>query len=280
MEIILATAPLSDTYFSFLLSHPLPDVWKVFLLGLARVVPAIALAPFLGGKILPDTIKMGLGVAVVLVFLPYLVVRYTHPIELDIRFMLLLFKEVIIGSLIGFIISIPFYYTQGAGALIDHQRGSQSLQVMDPSTQMQTSPTGTLFNNMMMVIFFSLGGPLLFFDGIFSSYSVLSFDQFFPANFFDGTRPLWHAMIGMTNVIVKISLQLSAPSLIAMLLSDLFLGIANRMAPQVQISFLLWSLKAFVGIAMVWVGWWVILKQFDVEAISWLKVYSTFIKNL
>ena len=177
-------------------------------------------------------------------------------------------------------ITIPFYYTQGAGALIDHQRGSQSLQVMDPSTQMQTSPLGTLFNNMTLVVFFSIGGPLLFFDALFSSYAVLPYDQFFPASFFVGTKPLWTTMIALCNLVVKLALQLSAPAIIAMLLSDLFLGIANRMAPQVQISFLLWSFKAFVGIAMVWMAWWLTLKQFEVESVTWIKTFTKLVLQL
>lgn len=255
-------------------------MWKVFLLGMARVIPAIALSPFVGGKMLPDALKLGLGVLIVLIFLPFLVVQYHQPIATDMTFILLLVKESAIGALLGFLISIPFYYIQGAGALIDHQRGSQSLQVMDPTTQMQTSPFGTLFNDMMLVIFFYIGGPILFFDAILSSYSVLPYDQFLPPAFFDANRPLWTAIVEICNVVVRMSLQLSAPALIAMLLSDLFLGIANRMAPQVQISFLLWSLKAFVGIAMVWAAWWLTIKQFEVTGISWIKFFTKTIQQM
>lgn len=269
----------SDTYLSYVLSRPLGDVWNVFLLGLARIVPAIALAPFLGGKTVPDTLKLGLGVAIVFVFLPFLVVHVNNPMTLDITFLLLMVKEVIIGSIIGFMISMPFFFSQSAGSLIDHQRGSQSLQVMDPTTQTQTSPTGTLYNNMMLVYFFAIGGPILFFDAIFTSYSVLPADAFLPARFFDSTRPLWLTSFGMITTLVTISLQLSAPSLIAMLLSDLFLGIANRMAPQVQISFLMWSLKAFLGIALVWASWWFILKQIDVQAITWTKFLQQLVES-
>lgn len=270
----------TDTYFSYILSIPLPDIWKVFLLGLARVAPTVALAPFLGSKMLPDSIKIGFGAALVFIFLPFLVVHYKNPVDYDITFMLLLFKEVVVGAILGFLIAIPFYYAQGAGALIDHQRGSQSLQVMDPSTQMQTSPTGTLYNDMLLVIFFSIGGPLFFFDALFTSYTVVPFDQFFPANFFDGSRPLWVLIFDLLNIVVTIALQLSAPALIAMLLSDLFLGIANRMAPQVQISFLLWSFKAFVGILMLWAAWWFVLKQLDVEAASWVKLFDKVVSGL
>lgn len=281
MEIVTAEVkPLADLYLSSVLTKPPQDVWTIFLLCLSRIVPAIALAPFLGGKLLPNIIKMGLGVAVVFVFLPFLIHNSTTSIPTDTNFILLLAKEALIGSIIGFIIAVPFQYTQGAGALIDHQRGSQSLQVLDPSTQMQTSPTGTLFNNMMLVIFFFIGGPILFFDGLLTSFTILPIDHFLPPAFFDASQPLWNMMIKLCNLVVKMSLQLSAPALISMLLSDLFLGIANRMAPQVQISFLLWSLKAFIGIGMVWVGWWLILKQLEAEGLGWIKTFTQMIQSL
>lgn len=276
MEIVAA----QDTYLSFLLSRPPSEIWSIFLIGLARIVPTIAIAPFLGGKTLGDSLKMGFGVALTIIFLPFLVVHVKSNLQIDFAFFLILFKEAMIGSLLGFLIAIPFYFAQGSGALIDHQRGSQSLQVMDPTTQMQTSPTGILFNNMMLVAFFSIGGPLLFFDSLFTSYLVLPADQFLPPDFFNSAAPFWITAFKLLNTIVKISLQLAAPSLIAMLLSDLFLGIANRMAPQVQISFLLWSFKAFVGIALVWAGWWMILKQFDSQVISWVKVFNGIVESL
>lgn len=276
----MEVATFSDTYLSYLTSRPPSEVWKIFLLGLARVTPTVALAPFLGGKMLPDSIKIGFSAALVLIFLPFLVVNHTTTITYDITFMLLLAKEVIVGGILGLIISVPFYYAQGAGALIDHQRGSQSLQVMDPSTQMQTSPLGTLFNDMMLVIFFYIGGAFFFFEGLFTSYTVLPYDQFLPPAFFQEGRPLWVLSIDMLNIVVRISLQLGAPPVMAMLLSDLFLGIMNRMAPQVQISFLLWSLKAFVGIAMVWVAWWFIIKQLEVEGLAWIKLFTNLVDKL
>lgn len=269
----------SDTYFSFILSRPLSEVWDIFLLGLARIVPTIAIAPFFGGKMIGDVVKLGLGVSITFIFLPYLIAQTPASPNFDVSFLFLLLKEVVIGAILGFIIAIPFYYSQGAGALIDHQRGSQSLQVMDPTTQMQTSPTGTLFNNMMLVIFFALSGPILFFDGLLTSFKLIPLDSFFPVHFFDLKHPFWITMMGLITTIVKISLQMSAPSVLGMLFSDLFLGIANRMAPQVQISFLLWSLKAFVGIAMLFLAWWLVIKQLDFQATTWLKTYSTIVKT-
>lgn len=271
---------MMDSYFSLILNRPLFQIWSIFLLALARIVPTIALAPFLGAKMVGDPTKIGFGISLTFLVLPALVTQVTEPLAIDLTFMFLMIKEIIIGAIFGLIIATPFYFSQGAGALIDHQRGSQSLQVMDPSTQMQTSPTGTLYNNMMLVSFFWVGGPILFFQALFGSYAVLPIDKFLPAAFFATQTPVWLVIMRLIHDVVQIALQLSAPSLIAMLLSDLFLGIANRMAPQVQISFLMWSFKAFVGIGFVWLAWWLTLKQLDHQAISWVKMFQKLVNTI
>ena len=267
-------------YFTFILSHNLWDTWAIFLLSLGRLVTAISLAPFFGSKLLPNSIKIGFGIAITFIFLPFLIVQNTSNYSFDITFILLLIKEVILGFILGFIISIPFQFVQSAGALIDHQRGASSLQVMNPALGAQTSPLGTLNNNMMIIIFYYVGGPLLFFQGILTSYQVMPINAFFPPSFFSHDAPLYILTMRTLHDILRITIQLSAPSILAMLLSDLFLGIANRMAPQVQISFLLWSLKAFLGIAFVWLAWFYILKQMDVEAKNWIKDFADVARHL
>ena len=81
-------------------------------------------------------------------------------------------------------------------------------------------------------------------------------------------------------MVITITLQLSAPSIIGMLLADLFLGIANRMAPQVQISFLLWSMKAYVGLGLLWLGWWFILKQLDIQGLQWIQMIQDIFQKI
>lgn len=267
-------------YLSFLVDRSPWDVLNLFLLCLARVVPIIALAPFLGGKMLSDTMKIGFGVAIVPLFLPFLLMQKTAHLEYDVFFLLLVVKEVMVGSFLGFLAAIPFYICQGAGALVDHQRGSQSLQVTDPSTQVQSSPLGMLYNNMLLVIFFQIGGPLIFFNSLFTSYEVIPPDKFFSEAFFNKDLPLWHTTFSLVGVLIKLTVQLSAPPVMAMLMSDLFLGIANRMAPQVQISFLLWSLKAYVGIAIIWAGWWYVIKELENEGNAWTKMIETLLQGL
>jgi type III secretory pathway component EscT len=50
----------------------------------------------------------------------------------------------------------------------------------------------------------------------------------------------------------------------------MFLGIANRLAPQVQIVFLGMSLKSLLGLGLLWAGWFFILKQMANQSVLWL----------
>jgi type III secretory pathway component EscT len=54
-------------------------------------------------------------------------------------------------------------------------------------------------------------------------------------------------------------------------MTEVFLGIANRLAPQVQIVFLGMSLKSLIGLAILASAWVFILKQMGKETFLWMK---------
>ena len=79
---------------------------------------------------------------------------------------------------------------------------------------------------------------------------------------------------------MTLSSQLSATALIGILLTDMFLGIANRLAPQVQIVFLGISLKSWVGIALLTAAWGLIVQTMGKEAINWIRSLTQLIEHV
>lgn len=264
----------TDNFVSFLLSiqHVAPiTVLSVFFLTIARLLPIVSIAPFLGAKNLPRTVRMMFTVALCMLFLPQNLLLIQTHLSYNMLFIGLMLKELAIGTFLGFIASAPFFIAQTTGSLIDHSRGSSALQVTDPSTQAQTSPIGLLYNSILIVIFFALNGPFLFFDAVASSYQLLPIDGLLGATFFSLHLPFWKQIIALLQKIMNLAIQLSAPALIGMLLTDLFLGIANRLAPQVQVVFLGISLKSWVGIALMTAAWTLILTVMGKESTAWIK---------
>lgn len=229
---------------------------SLLFLFFGRMLPIIAMPPFFGGKLLPRPAKVGLALSLFAVFLPQLLTQTkVSALAFDFNLVLLLMKEVLIGVLLGFFLSIPFIIVQSTGILIDHQRGASSLMVNDPSVQMQSSPLGTLYNYLLIYLFFLMDGPYIVLDMISHSFTVVPVDKFLSASFFANTSQVVQHTLHILGTVMILATQLAAPALIMILMTDFFLGVANRLAPQVQITFLGMPLKSLLALTIVFFGW-------------------------
>ena len=268
---------MTDNYWEFFLNSSLnlDDPGSVFILlflFLARMLPIIALSPFFGARVLPHPVKLAFCISLFAIFVPHLLVVTQSKLSFSPFSIVLFAKELFIGYLMGFLISIPFTIVQTAGMLIDHQRGGASLMVNDPTIQNQSSPLGTIFNMVLIYIFFIIDGPFYFIDAINTSYSAIPPDRFFNPLFFAKTSAFSDIMFQLLNSTMKLAIQFASPALIAILMTDVFLGIANRLATQVQITFLGLPLKSLLGLTLVTIGWKVLTKQMAEESYNWLSV--------
>lgn len=249
-------------------------VLTLLFLFLGRFLPILALSPFFGARVLTNPAKLCLGLSIFVIFLPQLLTVTKGPILFSPMTVLLLTKEIFVGFIIGMIISIPYTIVQSTGLIIDHQRGGASLMVNDPTIQNQSSPLGTLFNSVLIFLFYYIDGPFLFLNAIIDSYTVIPPDQFLNPHFFDETSKFWGMLVQLFNQVMVISIQLSAPALLAILMTDVFLGIANRLAPQVQITFLGMPLKSLFALAVVCIGWRLLNEEVIRQAYYWLNAVS------
>lgn len=247
-------------YLAFLQMTPMAQggVAPFFYLGalfLARLFPIIAMVPFFGAKVLPHPVKATLGVSLYAIFLPQLAVLVTTQLDFSSLLVMLFFKELLVGAILGFIFSLPFIIAQNAGILIDHQRGGASLMINDPTIQNQSSPLGTLFNLVLIYSFFMMDGPYIVLDILAQSYKTLPPDHFIDAAFFSDASVVFQRLKHILGDVMILSVQLAAPALIMILMTDFFLGIVNRLAPQVQITFLGMPLKSLLAMLIVFLGW-------------------------
>lgn len=243
---------------------------SLFFLFMARFLPILLQSPFFGARVMPQPAKVALGIGLFFIFLPQLLL-VTHKIDFNLRLVFLIFKELFIGTIMGFLISMPFIIVQSSGIIIDHQRGGASLMVNDPTIQNQSSPLGTIFNYVMIWIFFMIDGPFLFIEAILTSYEVIPPDQIVNPKFFDRSSLFWANQIALLNKVMVTSIRLASPALIMIMMTDFFLGIANRLAPQVQITFLGMPLKSLLALLVIFVGWNIINQEMAKQGYAWIN---------
>jgi type III secretion protein T len=270
-------------YLTYLFS--IPDLSPVslltlFVLTLFRIAPIVRLAPFLGAKLVPTTARMGIVIALSLVFLPNIVAFTPHDLSFDLAFVGYALKELLIGFGLGLLVAVPFFVASSAGIFIDFMRGSSQLMQQDITMQQQASPLGIVYNYILIVIYYQLDGPFLFFDALLKSYEIMPPNVLINTKFLNLSAPYWKTGIDFLNHIVDMALRIAAPALVAVLMAELFLGIANRLAPQVQIAFLGMALKSLIGILLLWAGWFFILKQTGNQAIDWTHKIDQIIQSM
>jgi type III secretion protein T len=274
---------VNSDYFDLLLNLPNQSpttLLSAFLLVFMRLTPIVAQAPFFGAKIVPATARAVLIFFLSFMLLPTALVYAARPIPYDGIFIVLALKELLIGFIIGYIVSIPFYVVQSTGILIDFMRGSSMMMAQDPSMQSQSSPIGILYNYTLITLFYFLGGPFYFFNGIIESLQFIPIDGFINPEVMHITNGFWAFAITIPHKVFSLAIQFAAPSILAVLMAEFFLGIANRLAPQVQIAFLGMSLKSLLGLGLLFAAWFFVLRQMSHFSIDWIEHISGYIRLL
>jgi type III secretion protein T len=256
------------------------SLFSLIFLVVGRIVPIIAMAPFFGAKVLPHPVKVVLSICLMVMVLPKVVNQVTEPLAFNTTLIFLMIKELFIGTLLGFFVSLPFLIVSSSGTIIDHQRGAASLMVNDPTIQNQASPIGQLFNLILIVLFFNFGGPFYVIDTVLSSYDLVPPDKFLSPIFFSPESPITKKVESTMHDFVATMLQFAMPGLLVILMTDTFLGIINRLAPQVQITFLGMGLKSWLAIFIVCIGWSPFVEQMGKEIVVWLRDFLKLVQDL
>ena len=125
---------------------------EYFLLVFTRITCFIYIAPFFGMSNTPNRVKIGFGFFVsVLVYSmlsPYETIAYSS-VE---GYAVIVLKEAITGFLIGFGANICTSIVSLAGQIIDMDIGLSMATMFDPTSNEQTSITGGLYRQLIMLM--------------------------------------------------------------------------------------------------------------------------------
>lgn len=219
----------------------------IFALILPRMLAAFSIIQFMKKEFLGGTLLRN-GLIFSFALFAYPVVEPGFPQTLSGGDMvLILFKEMVIGLFLGFIVSIAFWAIEAVGSFIDNQRGANIASSFDPMVGDQVSPLGMLLSKMLITLFFVSGIFLAFMKGLYSSYQTWPIASFVP-NF--GWQNI-EFFLAQFDLLLKIAIFIGAPIIIVMFMAELGLGLIGRFAPQLNVFFLAMPVKSALAILML-----------------------------
>lgn len=220
------------------------------VLAMARIGGAFAICPALAESMVPGVARRAAVFGFSCLAIPF--IKGGMPLgEPNVwMFAVLAFKEALIGFLIGFFASIPFWIAENIGNFIDNQRGATMGEVYSPLSGAQVSSTGLFFTHIVSTLFFVGGAVIVFLGALYSSYSIWPvFPESAVFPLFANDTPI--RILGSLDGMLRTTVIISAPVIIIMFLATLGLGLVNRTAPQLNVFFLSMPVKSALGIAML-----------------------------
>lgn len=208
------------------------EVWTLaFVLTLARAGTFVYFLPIVGGRSSPNTVKVGLAFALA-VF--WFTVWGTQPSAEFIQLAagkhwltcsVAMFREAILGAILGFLFSLLLVPSQIAGAYVAQEMGLTIATISDPVTRQPASVLTHLFEALAVLLFFGLDVHHILLLAMNSSFKLWSIGAPIPDS------ALLLAASGVDDA-HHWGLMIAAPIGITLFLTTIVLLLLNRASPQ------------------------------------------------
>lgn len=207
---------------------------QLYFLALTRILATLIHVPVLGGRTIPNPVKLGLGLLLTAVLVPVVTANQPagDPAGMPAAGLALAVgREIVVGTLAGFSAALAFGTLQMAGEFMGMSAGFGAGRVINPTFEGSSSALDQLFVMTATLVFLSLNGHHLFLLGLRQTFHLLPLLGPLPDM---GAAGLLQA----TGHMLAVGALLALPVMGASLLADIGLGLLARVAPQVHVFFL------------------------------------------
>jgi flagellar biosynthetic protein FliR len=233
----------------------------IFTLVLTRVSGLMVIAPFFGSVSIPVRVRAFIAFALAVLITPtQLDVPITFPQNL-IDYSIFIGGELLAGITLGMGTLILFAGIQVGGQIIATVGGSALANVLDPSSGTSVPVMAQFLFLFTLALFLIIGGHRMVMDALLSTFVTVPPGT---AGLDSTIAQTLSQLIGQSFVL---AMRTAAPTVTALLLSTLVLGLISRTMPQLNILAVGFGLNSLVtmgttAVTLGVVGW---LFQNDLE---------------
>ena len=219
----------------------------IFMLIFTRISGLINSAPFFSTIQAPMTVKMWFCALVTFILYPIILINKNFILPHSMpEFIILLLIEFFIGYLIGFLANLTIEGVRMSGSIISIQMGLSMSEALDSATGVSSNELSRIYTYFTLLIFiFSNAHQMLFFT-MFDSFSAIPMG-IFPA--INGN--IVDSMLQLFAQLFKIAFGLALPIFSVLLISDMLLGMMNKMMPQMNIYMVALPVKMYIGYFLI-----------------------------
>ena len=218
-----------------------------FFLVLARVSPLFILAPLFSSRNVPPRARVVVALALSFGLAPVALQGAKVPLDV-LSLGGLVLKEILVGLAFAYALAAMFAAIQAAGTFVDTVSGFSYGALVDPLTGNQSSVMTQVYALVGIAIFVAIGGDAWVIQGLARTYDVVPMLA---------TPELGSIVGGSLNAfgnIMGAGLEVAAPVVLAVILTDAAFGFVSRVVPQLNVFAVGFPAKMVVALLVVGVS--------------------------
>jgi flagellar biosynthetic protein FliR len=223
------------------------DKLIIGMLILTRISGLFVTGLFFGHAGIPTMVKAAI-ILVLTMIMTSLFYESAPHVTFDLLGMaFLVFKEFLVGALLGFASNIIYWAARFGGGINDMDMGYQASLMFDPTAG---SPTmiGEFYAMAVLMLFLVMNGHHFLIESLFLSMKIV------PLTTFEMTGSTMQLLFSTIASFMMLGLKIAAPVMITLFNVNLALTLLSKAAPQMNIFMLSFQVKIAVGILVLFVA--------------------------
>lgn len=203
------------------------QLWQLLFLSI-RSGAAMLAAPMIGGAAVPVQLRILLSL-VFGVFIATWLPLAPAPEMMSFAAILAILQEVLIGAAMGFVLQLAFAIPLVAAEQISGTMGLAIATSIDPSSGSQSGALGSYFSITLTLLFYAIGGHLLWFQLLIESHNLLP-----PGGFAFGADNALSIVMFMGYALATAA-AIALPVVLVLLMVQIVTGVISRSAPALNL---------------------------------------------
>ncbi len=203
------------------------DIYN-WLLVFLRLSAFLLVLPFFSATNFPVTMRVSLGALAAMLLAPTLPAFPMGQLPMFSLFGVM-FQEVSIGLLLGFIARIVFFAVDLAGNIISTEMGLQMATILDPLSQASSQVPATILFYLASIVMLTLDLHHWMLLGFERTYAYL------PMGTAHLSTALFEMVVKHTGQIFVIAIQISAPIIAVSFVVTVVFAVLSRAVPQMNV---------------------------------------------
>lgn len=220
---------------------------QVILFGLImmRMLAFVTSSAFFGAPNISAQVKILFSLTFTSIMFPLVSIQSVDYLLVSNELIHLTLREIVIGLMLGFLTRMFFFTVSMVGEFTSISMGLNSAQLFNPMMGSMGGAMEQFYSIIGILIFLGIDGHHIFLAAIAQSYQMV------PVAMMSLNLKPFAEMAIFGQELLILSVKLCAPIVVAMLLSNIAMGILGRAVPQINVMVTSQPVNMMIGLAVL-----------------------------